>query len=84
MRVGKSGVVSCDHCGEVVVGDADSIRRDGIETHFCQGSCMNDYLYEQYMSDAIEQKVEPRVREEFNTIHKQVCPACKYRLQKLL
>jgi ribosome-binding protein aMBF1 (putative translation factor) len=84
MRIGKSGAVTCDFCGKVVVGDADCIRRDRNEMHFCRGACMDEYLYEHHMRDTIEQKVEPRVREEFNTIHKQVCPACKYRLQKLL
>lgn len=84
MRIGKSGAVTCDLCGKVVVGDADIIRRGDTENHFCQGGCMDEYLYEHHMRDAIEQKVEPRVREEHNLIHKQVCPACKYRLQKLL
>ena len=84
MRVGKSGVVSCDFCGSVVIGDADLIRKDGIESHFCKGGCMEEYLYEHYCRDKIEEAVEPKVREEFNLIHKQVCPACKYRLQKLL
>lgn len=84
MRVGKSGVVSCDFCGNVVVGDADTIRRGKDEHHFCPDRCLDEYLFDHYCRDKIEESIEPRVREEYNTIHKQVCPACRYRLQKLL
>ena len=84
MRVGKSDAVRCDFCGEVVAGEPDIIRTDGDEVHFCNRTCLDEYLFEHYCRDKIEEAVEPRVKEEFKLIHKQVCPACKYRLQKLL
>jgi len=82
MRVGKSGVVRCDLCGEVIVGSADSLTRSGQTKHFCQGTCLDAYLRE-HCNDVIVGEVQKQVREEFNFIHKQVCPACKYRLRKL-
>jgi len=84
MRVGKTEVVRCDFCGELVAGEPDIIRADGEEFHFCGRSCLNEYLFENYCRDKIEESVEARVREEYKLIHKQVCPACKYRLRKLL
>ena len=83
MRVGKSGVVSCDQCGKVIVGQADVFRRGTVEHHFCKNGCLNQYILEDF-NDHIGNEVEKKVREEFNLIHKQVCPACRYRLQKLL
>lgn len=82
MRVGKSDVVRCDYCGEVIVGRADSLTRGGQTKHFCQGTCMDAHFREHY-NDVIVGEVQKQVREEFNFIHKQVCPACKYRMRKL-
>lgn len=85
MRIGKSGAVTCDFCGEVVVGKFDFISKDGNEMHFCRTkSCWEEYVLEHYVRDRVEDAVEPRVREEFKLIHDRVCPACRYRLQKLL
>jgi len=95
MRVGKTNVVRCDFCGEIVVGDADVIRRRGKERHFCSCSCSDDecdcpgaclmaYLWEHFFRDKVTDQVDKEKRAEWNLIHKQVCPACKYRLQQLL
>ena len=82
MRVGKSDVVRCDRCGEIVVGQSDNYTRSGLTRHFCRGTCMDAHFREQY-NDIIVGETQKKVREEYNFIHKQVCPACKYRLRKL-
>lgn len=82
MRVGKSGVVQCDHCGEVVVGDADSLTRNGKVNHFCQGECMDEFLLEHRFNDIINSEVDKRTQPELRAYLKNVCPACKWRLAK--
>lgn len=102
MRIGKSGAVTCDFCGEVVVGVPDIIRKGKKELHFCTcacgeiecscqddelgcpRSCMLAYLWELTFRGRVTDAVTKETRSEWKTIHKQVCPACRYRLQKLL
>lgn len=102
MRIGKSGAVTCDFCGEVVVGTPDIIRKRNQEMHFCPcscgkvdcscedddigcpGACMMAYLWERFFRDRVTDAAEKEKKAEWKVIHSQVCPACRYRLQKLL
>jgi len=78
-HVGRSGVVRCDHCGKVVQGLPDIVRIGDKERHFCsEASCMEEFFVERFR-DSINGEVEKQVREEFNFLHKQVCPACRHR-----
>ena len=83
MKVGKSGVVKCDHCEKVVAGEPDVFTRAGEVRHFCQGICLDGYFLELYR-DLVNKEVDRRTKEENNLIHKQVCPACRQRLRNLL
>ena len=82
MRVGKSGVVQCDHCGEVIVGKPDGLTRSGKEHHFCQDGCLIEHLLEHQFNDIIVDAIEKRVQTELRALHKNVCPACKWRLTR--
>lgn len=83
MQVGKSKVVTCDHCGEVVVGKPDSCTRNGEVRHFCQGNCMNEYFLEKLGNEA-EKRANDRYRKEYKLLYSSICPSCKWRLRKLL
>jgi hypothetical protein len=82
MKVGKSGIVQCDFCGSTCNGEHDSLTREGVTRHYCRGGCLDKALREQF-NDLIVKEVDRKVRGEFNDIHKQVCPACKWRLRNL-
>lgn len=79
MRVGKSGVVRCDFCGEVVIGRANSFDNGGQVKHFCANTCMDEYFLDRY-NDRILEEVEKRTRGEYKVIHGLVCPGCKWRM----
>lgn len=82
MRVGKSGAVKCDHCAEVIVGPSDVVKIGDKERHFCaEASCMEEWCVERWR-DSINKEVEKQVREEFTFLHRQVCPACRFRIMK--
>jgi len=84
MHIGKSKVVLCDHCGKALTEEeADSSTRNGKVRHFCRGNCMNEYYLEQLGSEA-ERRTYEKYRHEYNLIYKMVCPACKWRLKRLL
>jgi len=85
MRIGKSGAVTCDFCGLVVVGGIDRLILDDKEMHFCRTEgCYDQYVLETFVRDRVEDALELRVKEEFKVMHDQVCPACRFRLLKLL
>lgn len=58
----------------------DSIKIGDKLRHFCpESSCMEEFFIERYR-DSINKEVEKQVRVEFNFLHKQVCPACRWRI----
>jgi hypothetical protein len=77
-------VLSCDYCGKTIVGKADSYTRGSEMRHFCPGTpCMNEFLLER-LKDEAERKAQQHYKKEHDLIYKQVCPACRWRLRKLL
>jgi hypothetical protein len=45
--------------------------------HFCSLTCLRDAMG---IEEHIVQEVESRTRQEFNWLHKQVCPSCRRRI----
>jgi len=82
MRVGKSGVVQCDHCGETVTGQQAGLSYKGRDFHFCEDACLKEHLLEHVFNDLIVDEVEKRGQKELKALHKNVCPACKWRLTR--
>jgi len=83
MRVGKSGLLQCDFCGNLIQGLADSVTRGNQTRHYCQSSCL-DAAFKEYYSGVVEREVERRTREEYTLLHKRVCAGCANRLRNLL
>lgn len=81
MRVGKTEVARCDQCGWVINDKIpDTVKIGDVLRHFCpESECMELFFIER-LRHIINREVEKQVREEFNFIHKQVCPACRHRL----
>jgi hypothetical protein len=65
-----------------VNGKPDSITHKGKERHFCPDRCLLEHLMEHQFHDVITDAVEKRVQQELRALHKNVCPACKWRLAK--
>jgi len=81
-RLGKSDVTKCDFCGDVITHShgPDTLKIGDKLRHFCpESDCLQGFFIERYLHE-INLEVEKRTREEFNMIHRQVCPACRHRL----
>lgn len=86
-KIGKTGIVVCTMCklpcekevffsGHRFVGE----KEDAL-SEFCSVGCRDDY---EGVAERIEEEVDKKVREEFNLLHKSVCPSCVRRLLKLI
>lgn len=80
MQIGKSGVVQCDHCGEMISGDCDSYTQGGVTSHFCPEGCLDEFFLEQF-NDQIVEAAEERFQAELEAMKDEVCPGCRWRLR---
>lgn len=85
MRLEKSeseGYYACDQCKAPCKYDIFeyTVTKDGEQTEdlgFCTKECFIEY----FEDDLKDEVVERAIRDEWNTIHEHVCPACKERLK---
>lgn len=83
-RIGKTGIILCSHCGfatkdERLIFTHETAEGEKTEV-YCGTECLKEALD---IVGEIEARVADKVRDEFNLIHKQVCPRCRHRLRVL-
>lgn len=82
----KTGVATCYQCRDRCRDETYSLVRKDLGNAqesskiFCSRECMAEHFEEEFYLD----KLSDSISKEHNLLYKQVCPACKTRLHKLL
>jgi hypothetical protein len=74
-------IQTCDYCGLACGEDVVTLREGDSrkERSFCSMEHLKEFLG---FEDRITLEADRRFRRECNLLYKEVCPACKRRLQK--
>ena len=82
----KTGVATCHQCRDRCRDEVFTLGRKDLEDGhescmtFCSRECMAEHFEEEFYLD----KLSDSISKEQNLLYRQVCPACKTRLQKLM
>jgi len=85
--IGRTGVQrfpACSHCANPCDRELYEVShsfkgKERLTKHYCSLECMRE---EMGVEEHIVQEVGSRTRQEYNWLHKQICPSCRRRIIK--